>query len=511
MKKLLTLIFGFSFLTACNSSKKLGGDDGRIDINIVQINDVYEIAPLENGKSGGMARVAQLKKNLLSENPNTYMIMAGDFLSPSVYNSLKYENVRIRGKQMVAAMNAAGIDLVAFGNHEFDIAENELQQRINESSFNWVSTNTFHKTTSGIKPFIKISNEIAESIPKYYFKTFSDADGTVVKIGFLGITLPFNKAPYVTYEDALESAKQTYEFIKDSCDRVIAITHQLIEDDIILAKTIPGLMLISGGHEHDMRFEKIGNVFITKAHANAKSAYVSHIRINKNKHTFSVKPELIMIDEHISSDSATHEVVKKWVDIADKNFASIGFDPKDVVMAKGDPLDGRESVIRSQSTNLSQLIIAAMEKAAPEANVAIVNSGSIRVDDILNMPVSQYDIIRTLPFGGAIVEVDMKGKLLENILATGKSNIGIGGFLQYSRMITTDGQHWMINGSLIQPEKIYRVAMTDFLITGGEANLGFLTKDNPYISNIYPISKDLKDPRTDIRIAIIRYLKIYTE
>jgi len=33
-------------------------------------------------------------------------------------------------------MNAAGMDLVVFGNHEFDIKESELQLRLNESTFN---------------------------------------------------------------------------------------------------------------------------------------------------------------------------------------------------------------------------------------------------------------------------------------------------------------------------------------------------------------------------------------
>ena len=57
MKNILTTLAAISFLYACNTTKRTSGDDGRIDINIVQINDVYEIAPLENGKSGGMARV----------------------------------------------------------------------------------------------------------------------------------------------------------------------------------------------------------------------------------------------------------------------------------------------------------------------------------------------------------------------------------------------------------------------------------------------------------------------
>ena len=61
--------------------------------------------------------------------------MAGDFLSPSVFNTLQYNGERVRGRQMVEAMNAAGTNIAVFGNHEFDITEGELQQRINESEF----------------------------------------------------------------------------------------------------------------------------------------------------------------------------------------------------------------------------------------------------------------------------------------------------------------------------------------------------------------------------------------
>ncbi len=98
------------------------------------MNDVYEIAPVAGGKEGGMARVATLKKQYAKTNPNTFLVMSGDFLSPSVYNSLQYNGKRIRGAQMIEAMNSAGMNFVCFGNHEFDINENELQERINESA-----------------------------------------------------------------------------------------------------------------------------------------------------------------------------------------------------------------------------------------------------------------------------------------------------------------------------------------------------------------------------------------
>jgi 2',3'-cyclic-nucleotide 2'-phosphodiesterase (5'-nucleotidase family) len=510
MKKNLFYLLAVVFLgTSCSNTRKAASrDDGRIDVTFVQVNDVYEIAPLEAGKSGGLARIATLKKRLLAKNQNTFLVIAGDFLSPSVYNSLKYEGVRIRGRQMVETMNAAGMDLAVFGNHEFDITENELQSRINESAFQWVSSNTFHKSGNTVASFVKSTGTKSDPIPETYIITVRDADGTVAKIGFIGITLPFTRTPYVSYTDPLASAEKMYNQIKDSVDAVVAVTHQAIADDIILAQRLPGLAMIIGGHEHDRRFQKVGNVIISKAHANAKSAYILNLEINKRKNKFKVSSQLEMVDESIPFDSATDVVVKKWTAIAEKNYASIGFNPARIIMATGEPLEGRETEIRRRPTNLSRLIVAAMESAAPQADIAIVNTGSIRLDDVLQMPVTEYDILRALPFGGSIVEVDMKGVLLSRILEAGRKNSGIGGYLVYSQALAYDSTaaKWNFKEQPLDLQKIYRIALTDFLLTGGEANLDFLNKDNPAIVKVYPVATQINDPRSDIRLAIVKYL-----
>src|SRR5690606_30066313 len=147
------------FVSSCSIVQKNVSikDDGKIDIVFVQVNDVYEIAPLGGGNEGGVARIATLKKREKVKNKNTFLVMGGDFVSPSIYNGLKYEGKSIRGKQMVDALNTAEMDFVVFGNHEFDIKEDELQARIDESQFTWVSSNTFHKTGSTIQPFTKNS------------------------------------------------------------------------------------------------------------------------------------------------------------------------------------------------------------------------------------------------------------------------------------------------------------------------------------------------------------------
>ena len=232
------VVLGFASCKSFPSSRSLH-DDGKLEVDFVQVNDVYEIAPLDNGKIGGMARVAALKKEYLQKNANTVLVMAGDFVSPSVYNSLKYHDTAIRGKQMIEAMNTAGFDLAVFGNHEFDIKEDELQQRIDESNFQWVSSNSFHNLKGQIVPFAKTKANISSAFPKVYFKTFKDTDGTEVKIAFIGLTLPFNKADYVSYTDPDSSAMELYKQVKDSCDAVIAVTHQAVEDDVKLRNNYP--------------------------------------------------------------------------------------------------------------------------------------------------------------------------------------------------------------------------------------------------------------------------------
>lgn len=510
MRKLspVVLVFIISLAQSCSTTKTSTGgttDNGSIDIQFLQINDVYEIAPIEAGKVGGIARVAQVKKELKQKNPNTYMIMAGDFLSPSVYNSLTYEGKRIRGRQMVDALNTAGLDIAAFGNHEFDISESELQSRMDESAFDWISSNSFHKKASGVEAFVRRSN----SIPATMIKTYTDADGTTVNIGFMGINIPFNKASYVSYTDPLETAERMYNVLKDKCDAIIAITHQFEADDIALAKKLPQLALIIGGHEHDMRYDKVGGVIISKAHANARSAYILNLHINKKTGSRKVTSSLKMLDQNVALDEPTNEVVKYWSKIAQDNYASIGFDAGKIVVKSGGPYDARETSVRGGKTNFTRLLVNAMEAAVPDAQVAIVNAGSIRLDDQLQAPITQYDILRSMPFGGAIVEADMKGSLLKKILDAGAKNIRTGGFLHFSEAVQYDAINkvWKYKNELIDDNKTFRVAMSDFLLTGGEANLDFLKPGNPDISKVYPTVTSKTDARYDIRAAVIRYLE----
>lgn len=499
MKLLFLLIFHVLFFTSSSQSNKISTkDDGKLQVDIVQVNDVYEIAPLQNDSIGGMARVASLKKEIQEKNLNTLLVMAGDFVSPSVYNNVQIDNGNIGGMQMIDAMNAANFDLAVFGNHEFDIKEKQLQKCLDESGFDWVASNTFRYTDSTRRktsPFKKNNKEL----PDTYIKTFRDADGTTATIGFFGLTINSNKtADYVSYDTSFTTMQRIYNKLKSSCDAVVAITHQSMDSDIVLAKRLPGLAMIIGGHEHDMQFKKVGNVYITKAHANAKTAFLIKILIDKQAGKVMVIPTLKDLDMSVPKDPLTNYIVQRWKENAYDYFRSSGFNPDSVVIKTGESYDGRDEKVRRGRTNLTRIIEDAMRHAYEDSTeIAMYNAGSIRVDDIVRPPVKEIDIIKILPYPGIVYKVKMDSALLVKTLNTGINNAGTGGFLQYSETLQKKDGKWYFKNRPITSKDNFTVAIAQYMIKTGGDNYGFL-KNMPTLPT---------ENLVDVRQAVIRYLK----
>ena len=247
---------------------------GKTYFNILQLNDVYEIAPIQGGQFGGMARVETVHQNLLKEDKNTMLVLAGDFLNPSLIGTMKIDGERVRGKQMIEVMNAMNFDLVAFGNHEFDLSYSSLQKRLNESKFNWISANTFHNKDGNHEYFHKVINGKKEYLKDSYIKEFDNADGTKLKVGFISACIPSNPRSYVYYGDIYEEIKKSYNEVKNKVDIVIGLTHLTLDQDKKVAELLPNVPLIMGGHEHANSYDSIGNTVVAKADANAKTAYI---------------------------------------------------------------------------------------------------------------------------------------------------------------------------------------------------------------------------------------------
>jgi 5'-nucleotidase len=300
-------------------------------ITFLHINDVYEITPLANGKEGGLARVAYISKELKKKDPkNTYFVLAGDFLSPSVIGTLRDEGERIRGKQMVEVLNTAGLDYVTFGNHEFDYDDNVptvLKQRIEESEFGWVAANMQLREGNKVVPFSK------GSAP---FPTSLVLDNGKIRLGLFGVCLPVDKA-FVQVTDPFDAARLEYAGLKGCTDAVVVLTHLNVADDKRLAEQLPDLSLIMGGHDHDHMKLQVGKVAIAKADANAKTVYIHRLRFNRKHELVRLKSELKTIDDSVPEDSKTAVVVAKWQQIASKSFKEQGFEPTQVVYTTSEP------------------------------------------------------------------------------------------------------------------------------------------------------------------------------
>ncbi len=509
MKNLQFLLFLYLLIaTACNSLKvnvnDPGNGDNSIDITFLQINDVYEIAPLEGGKKGGMARVATVKKQLLQEHPNLLTVLSGDFLNPSVIGTLKYKNQKIKGAQMIDVMNHLGVDLVTFGNHEFDLKESELQARLNESNAIWLGTNVLYQNKEKIHAFYHDQKEEQKYIQDMWIWEVSDADGTKAKIGFFGTTINSNPKDYVIYEDFKAEAIRAYQFLAQYTDLVIGVTHLGIEEDLELAALLPNVPLLMGGHDHTNMIHKVGNVRVTKADANAKTAYIHRIKLNTKTKKAVIDSELKALDETVALDPELSKVVDKWNKIANDIFKEEGFDINEVIAELAEPLDGREASIRYKQTNLGHLITQTMSAAyEKQPDCSILNSGSIRIDDQISGEITQFDIIRAMPFGGGIIKVTMKGDLLRQVLDAGMNSKGKGAYLQWNKIQQVDGKGWKINGKNIADDQNYKVALNDFLLLG--LDIEILKEDSPGIVQIEkPAEGDIKN---DIRLLVIDYLK----
>ena len=496
IKSILYLLF-LSFLSSCSK------EDGKIDFTFLQLNDVYEIASIQGGAYGGMARVESVHKELLNENPNTMLFLAGDFLNPSLLGSIKVDGERVRGKQMVEVMNAMNFDLVAFGNHEFDVSQKDLQNRLNESNFPWISANIKLKTDQGTLPFYKERNGQKESVGETFIKEFSDEDGTKIKIGFVSVCIPSNPKDFVEYDNMFEKVSASYDAIKDHVDVIFGLTHVTLADDKKIAKLLPNIPLIMGGHEHTHSNDFVGNVQISKADANAKTVYIHKISYDKNTKATSVTSELKEINASIKVDERVGGIVKKWQRILVAQIKNVIQYQDEVIFEAKTPLDGRDTPIRSVQTNLGQVITKAMSFAFNDkVDCALVNGGSIRIDDQLSGPVTAVDIFRVLPYGGGVLKVGIKGRLLKRVLNYGIAAQGKGAYLQRFNAYKIDNQ-WMIKNKVLNLNKIYTVAFSDYLLKG--LDIPFLTTNNKDITSVIPPKNN--DLAFDIRKVVINYLK----
>jgi 2',3'-cyclic-nucleotide 2'-phosphodiesterase (5'-nucleotidase family) len=463
----------------------------------IQINDIYEISPLEGGRTGGIARIATVI-NEHRKRYKTYTVVAGDFLNPSVMGTAVVDKERLNGRQMVDMFNRIGVDFVAFGNHEFDLSETALQKRIDESKFQWIGGNV--RKADGSR-FQRANGGVKEDLPDY---TYLKAPNRRFSVGLFSLTLPSNVPAYAKFQDYASSMRDAIPKRPARNHLIMGLTHLSLQEDLDVLRGDPRIRLLMGGHEHNHMLERAGNGYVTKADANGKTVY-RHLVYRDGRRKIKIDSRLIDIDQSVMPDPATDSAVKAWEVLAYESFRKSGFDPDKVVVTLKDTLNGMERSVRYEQNLLGRAVTEGL-KMGSDVDAAFINSGSIRIDDRVTGTITELDIIRVMPFGGRVVDIAMKGDLLLRIVQSNDERKGLGGYLQLDKDLRMKDGMWNLKGAPIDPQRVYKVRTIEFLTQGRELKLEYLTDKDPSFVKMEKVNDGEGKP-LDVRRTLISYLQ----
>ena len=429
-------------------------------LTLLTVNDVYEVAPVQG--QGGLAELMTLLRAERATATHHLTTVNGDFLSPSLMSSL------FRGAHMVALFNALGVDVVVFGNHEFDFGPEVTQQRMAESAFAWLGTNVLGPDG---KPFGGALTTMTRQVGE-------------LTVGFFGLLTPetaqlSSPGPTVTFAPVVPTAQAAVERLRQAgADVIIALTHLTIAEDRAVAQQVPGISVILGGHEHHPITWYEGGTLIHKSGYDAR--YLGRIDLVMEKKVTEKGPQVtvtpswrMIANRGVPPDSGVAAEVARYTAALDQELAQ----PLGQTQTT---LNSQSAEVRTRETTMGNLIADALREAL-QADVALTNGGGIRGDRLYDAgtTLTRRDIRRELPFGSVGVLLALSGADLLTALENGVSQVEA----KAGRFPQVSGMHFVYNpdqpagrrvvavqvgGKPLDPAATYRVATNDFMLQGGD-------------------------------------------
>lgn len=443
-----------------------------VRLTLLQVNDVYQFLPVERGARGGLARVTTLHKKFLAESPNTLFLLSGDTISPSV------ESNTYKGRQMIDAWNAAGLDYAVFGNHEFDFGPEVLRERIRESHFVWLGANVIDKKTG----------KLFADTPPFIIREFEG-----IKVGIFGLVLPETKqtsrpGPEVDFQDVCETARRIVpEMRAAGAQIIIAMTHLTMREDKAVARCA-SIDVIIGGHEHTQLESLAGHTPIFKMTSDARQ--MGRIILNikaPSGELESMDWEVIPVTKDIPSDPSFAAVTEKYKDV----LADLG----QLVGRTEVELDATTESNRTKETNIGDFVADAFRRVTG-ADVALINGGTIRAEARISPgELTRRDVFSILPFANPVVKIEVTGATLRAALEHGVSRSaedkeparfpqvsGLSFTFDATRPPGSRVTEVLVNNQPLDDKKTYTLATTTFVaVDGGDGytmfrGARFLTK-----------------------------------
>jgi 2',3'-cyclic-nucleotide 2'-phosphodiesterase (5'-nucleotidase family) len=437
-------------------------------VTILHFNDFHgQLLPVEGkdkAETGGMARLATMVKETRAWNGphhvTTLLLEAGDILQGTPLSTV------FHGEPDFTCLNMMGVDVMTVGNHEVDFGQDNLKARGNQARFPIISANIRYADTK--KPLAP---------PTVAF----DVGG--VKALIFGLTskdTPIESAAKnvvgLEFLDPTDVARQIVEANRDQYPIIIALTHIGLNEDLALAKAVPGIDIIIGAHSHDAVQEpmQVGDTLVCQA--GSKGAYLGQLdAFFANGDVAKYRGFLRPTDATVKPDPAVAKIVQTYAD-------RLGSKIKRVVATSKAPLNGDRDTLRSRETNLGDLL-SDLCRTYAQADVALLNGGGIRAS-IDEGPITVEEIMVVLPFGNQVATVEVTGAvLLEALQHNASLPRPDGGFLQVSGLSMVirgkDVRDVKVGGQPLDPAKTYKVVLPDFLLTGGNGFTMFAKGTDP--------------------------------
>lgn len=459
--KLLVLflfIIGFVFVSCekeSTNSNNEGTNDSLINITIFYTNDEHGWFE-DIGEFDGAAGLSGLWDVVEGyDSSDNYLILSGGDMWTGAAASTWF-----KGESMVEVMNAMEYDASAIGNHEFDFTVSGLNQRLSELEFPLLAANIKEKSSGNIPSFAE----------PYIIETIDS-----IKVGILGLaslttpwtTFPANVADYdfTSYSDAINTYAP--QAIDEGADVLILISH-LCEselEEISDVASANGIVVIGGGHCHQVVAKKYNDVILIEAGAYMKG----YVKVNFNYNVTKQRAQDFIYSYNTNDqniiDSDVKEIVDYWMLETDEVLSDvIGYNS-----------DG----ILKYSTEMFNLVTDSWFYTFPDADITITNAGGIR-QDIAEGDITLGTIVGLMPFDNYILELELTGSELKDC---------INGFI-FGGM-TVVGGWYLADGSPIEDQTVYTVLTTDYLYSIPE------NKFSTYDSDPYNTSVNYRQPLID--------------
>lgn len=516
-----------------------------VDVQVLAINDFHgalEPASGGNGRigsadAGGVEYLATHLARLKATNPNTVIVSAGDNIGATpLLSSLFHDEASIE------ALNVAGLQLSALGNHDLDEGWWELlrvQQGgchpvdgcqdgtpFSGASFPYLAANvTLDPRKADPDMLAQAGVQGTEPRPLLPASVVREIDG--VRIGFIGLVtqdvphviVPSSVRGLAFGEEAVAANAAARTLREQGVRAIVVLLHEGGEQTgadingcVGLSRSFSDLVrrmsddidLVISGHSHQTYNCTIDGTLVTSASSGGRLVTNIDLRIRRSDGEIVAKTARnVIVTRDVAKDAAQTAFLEHYRALGDK----VG---NRVVGSIAGSLtrDFNDAAEFSLGDVVADALLEAASKApGAHAEIAIWNPGGIRADLVATSargptPVTYAMVFSVLPFGNELIVKTVTGdtllQMLEQQFGAERSRIMqiSSGFTYAYDSSRPRGQRILresvrVNGAPLDLRRQYRMATSNFLWDTGDGLTALGSSTDPVLVGVdYEILAD---------------------